>query len=223
MQRLKVFILILVTFLLIAGVLFVSAGSIALPMFWAYLMMMAALTIIVLIAVYPRMPEIMQEKKRSGDGQQDKLTGPVLLALFLVHWSIAGIDVGRYHWSSSVPAVLQITGLMIAGCGFSLLAWSIIINRFYSSRVNVQIDRGQEVITSGPYRFVRHPGYIGWILFMLSGGIALGSWLSGLPMFLLAILIVRRTYIEDKMLQNDLKGYKEYTSLVRFRLIPGLW
>ena len=223
MQRMMVFILMVVIFILIGGVLFISAGSVTLPMFWAYLIMISALTIMVLVASYSRMPEIMQEQKRSGAGQQDKLTGPVLLALFLMHWSIAGIDVGRYHWSSNVPAVLQITGLMIAGCGFSLLAWSIIINRFYSSRVNVQTDRGQEVITSGPYRFVRHPGYIGWILFMLSGGIALGSWLSGLPMFLLAILIVRRTYIEDKMLQNDLKGYKEYTFLVRFRLIPGLW
>jgi protein-S-isoprenylcysteine O-methyltransferase Ste14 len=109
------------------------------------------------------------------------------------------------------------------GCGYALVAWSTVVNRFYSPAVRIQEDRGQEVITSGPYRFVRHPGYIGWILFFLFSGLALGSWLSVLPTLVVVAVTIRRTVIEDRMLHGSLKGYTEYAQNVRYRLIPGVW
>jgi protein-S-isoprenylcysteine O-methyltransferase Ste14 len=212
-----------VTYVVLAGILFVPAGRTDLPLFWAYLATMLALTVIAVVVVIGRNPDLAKEQRKPGEGNQDRLTVPLFLSLFLVHWIVAGLDVGRYQWSSSVPFLLQIVGLVVFGAGFGLVIWSTIVNRFYSSAVRIQADRGQEVITTGPYQFVRHPGYIGWILFMLFSGLALGSWVSILPMLFLAPLIVRRTVIEDRMLSTGLKGYTDYAVQVRYRLIPGLW
>jgi protein-S-isoprenylcysteine O-methyltransferase Ste14 len=223
MQRLYAFLWIVMVYVVAASVLFVAAGQFGLPSFWAYIAVMAVLGLIAYIAVSPRIPEMMQEQKRGGVGEQNKGTGPMLVAMLIFHWIIAGVDVGRAHWSSDVPFALSIFGLLVSGCGFGLLAWSIVINQFYSPRVAIQAERGQQVITTGPYHWVRHPGYVGWILYAVFSGIALGSWLSILPTLLIASLIVRRTIIEDKMLARDLKGYVDYARQVRYRLIPGLW
>jgi protein-S-isoprenylcysteine O-methyltransferase Ste14 len=223
MQGLIALLWIVSVYLVSVAALFFAAGQTALPMFWAYIAVMTMFGLITFVAVYRRIPDMMQEQRRSGEGNQDKATGPTLVALLLVHWIIAGLDVGRYHWSSSVPVTLQIAGLVVSGGGFGLLAWSIITNQFYSPKVDIQSERGQEVITTGPYHFVRHPGYIGWILFGIFSGIALGSWLSILPMLLAATLLVRRTIVEDQMLRRELKGYREYAHQVRYRLVPGLW
>ncbi len=223
MSRLTVLTGIGLLYLAIAGLLFGAAGGAALPMFWAYLAVLALVIAMTLVAVYPRIPEMLAEQARSGAANHDKVTGPTLLALFLSHWIVAGVDVGRYHWPGRMPAALQVVGLSVAGGGLALLMWSIVVNQFYSSRVDIQAERGQAVITTGPYHFVRHPGYSGWILFMVCSGLALGSWLSMVPMLLLATFIVRRTVIEDQMLRRDLPGYLDYARQVRYRLIPGLW
>jgi protein-S-isoprenylcysteine O-methyltransferase Ste14 len=223
MKRWLALLQVAAIFAFIAGVLFLSAGQTALPMFWAYLGVMTGLMLMTLGGVYRQLPEILQEQRRSGQGERDRITGPTLVVLLFSHWLIAGLDAGQFHWSGHVPANLQVVGLMIAGGGISLLAWSVIFNRYYSSRVNIQTDRGQKVITTGPYRFVRHPGYSGWILFMMFSGVALGSWIASLPTLVLAGLIIRRTVIEDRMLQDNLTGYTEYSRKVHYRLIPGLW
>jgi protein-S-isoprenylcysteine O-methyltransferase Ste14 len=223
MQRLYAFLWIVMVYVVAASVLFIAAGQFGLPSFWAYIAVMAVLGLIAYIAVSPRIPEMMQEQKRGGVGEQNKGTGPMLVAMLIFHWIIAGVDVGRTHWSGDMPFALSIFGLLVSGCGFGLLAWSIVINQFYSPRVAIQAERGQQVITTGPYHWVRHPGYVGWILYAVFSGIALGSWLSILPTLLIATLIVRRTIIEDRMLARDLNGYVDYARQVRYRLVPGLW
>ncbi len=212
-----------VYFAVMAGILFGTAGRIDLPMFWAYIVVMVAIALIAAARVYRRNPDLIKEQMKPRGDNQDKLTKPMLAVCLLAHFVIAGLDVGRYHWSDSVPFWLQVVGLIGFGCGYSLVAWSTIINQFYSSAVRLQADRGQAVITSGPYRFVRHPGYIGWIMFFVFSGLALGSWLSALPMLILVALILRRTVIEDRMLRSGLTGYAEYARSVPFRLIPGVW
>jgi protein-S-isoprenylcysteine O-methyltransferase Ste14 len=205
------------------GVLFASAGRTDLPMFWACIVVLVVPSLIAVAVIYRRNPELLQERMRPGGSDQDKLSLPVLLAFFPVHWVIAGLDVGRYHWSGSVPIIVQIVGLIGYGCGIILSAWATLVNRFFSSAVRIQTERAQEVITTGPYHFVRHPGYTGGLLFLVCGGIALGSWWSALPALLPAAMIVRRTVMEDRMLQDHLKGYVDYAQRVRYRLIPGLW
>jgi protein-S-isoprenylcysteine O-methyltransferase Ste14 len=218
-------LMVLLYFAVVGAILFGFAGRIDLPFFWLYVLGMAIPSIIATIAVYRASPDELKEQTRRGASKesQDKLTIPLFLIAFLSHWIIAGLDVGRYHWSDSVPRVLQIISLIGYCTGFALVAWSTIVNRFYSPSVRVQEDRGQQVITQGPYSLVRHPGYIGWLLFFAFSGMALGSWFAALPPLLPALAVIRRTIIEDRMLHQSLDGYTDYAQKVRYRLIPGVW
>src|SRR5271166_3218633 len=117
-----------------------------------------------------------------------------------------GFDVGRLHWSATVPFPLQILGLIGFAMGMGLTTWAMLVNRFFSSAVRLQPDRGQQVVSSGPYRLVRHPGYSGGLLLLLSIGLALGSWIAIVPMLLIVPFMVRGTLIEERMLSSALPG-----------------
>jgi protein-S-isoprenylcysteine O-methyltransferase Ste14 len=123
---------------------------------------------------------------------------------------VVGLDVGRYHWTGPVAPWLQIAVLVFVLLGYLFMAWATLTNRFFSSAVWLQTDRGQVVVDAGPYRLVRHPGYAGAIPYLAFSGLALGSWLAtliaGVPMI---VILRRRTLLEDKMLQEELAGYKE--------------
>ena len=207
----------------LGAVLFVSAGTLAVPMFWLYLAVLTILSLLAVVLVYRRSPDLIKERLHPGEGDRDKAFMGAALPLFVLHLAIAGVDVGRTHWSSSVPLALQVAALVGYAAGMWLIEWAMLVNRFFSSAVRLQADRGQQVITSGPYRFVRHPGYAGGILFLVCSGLALGSWLSVAPMLVSLPLVVSRTMVEDRMLQHELAGYPDYVQKVRYRLIPGLW
>ena len=123
---------------------------------------------------------------------------------------LAGLDVGRLHWSAKVPFQLQILGLVGFAMGMGLTTWAMLANRFFSSAVRLQPDRGQHVVTSGPYGVVRHPGYSGGLLLLLSIGLALGSWIAIVPILLIVPFMVRRTLIEERMLATALPGDADY-------------
>ena len=216
---------VLVFHAFVGAVLFVSAGRTDLPYFWVYSILMAIPSLTATVMVYRHSPEELKEQTKRGAQRdtQDKVTVPLFLITFLAHWILAGIDVGRRHWSDSVPDPLQVISLVLYACGFGLVAWSTIVNQFYTPSVRIQEERGQQVITAGPYQFVRHPGYVGWLLFFAFSGMALGSWLAALLPIIPALAVIRRTMIEDKMLQQSLAGYPEYAQKVRYRLIPGVW
>ena len=103
------------------------------------------------------------------------------------------------------------------------MIWAMRVNRFFSSVIRLQEDRGHQLVTDGPYRWMRHPGYTAGILLCLSSGIALGSWLSALPAVACIPLLLRRTVAEDRFLKENLKGYSAYADAVRYRLVPGVW
>ena len=136
-------------------------------------------------------------------------------------WTL-GLDVGRFHWSL-VPWSVQVAGVFGYAAALCVNLWAMRVNRFYSSVVRVQSDRGHCVIDVGPYRFVRHPGYLATLTAMLCGGIALGSWLAMIPVLGFAAIFIRRTMLEDQMLRDELPNYLEYTRRVRWRLIPGVF
>ena len=117
----------------------------------------------------------------------------------------------------------QILGLIGFAIGMALTTWAMLVNSFFSSAVRLQPDRSQHVVTAGPYRVVRHPGYSGGLLLLLSIGIALGSWIAMTPILLIVPLMVRRILIEERMLADALPGYADYTRRVRSRIVPGLW
>ena len=206
-----------------AAVLFGAAGTFAVPMFWAYLFLFAILCVGASAAVYLLSPDLVKERVRPGEGEQDRVTVRALNVLIFAQLLLAGLDVGRLHWSATVPFTLQILGLIGFAMGMALTTWAMLVNRFFSSAVRLQLDRGQHVVTAGPYRVVRHPGYSGGLLLLLCIGLALGSWIAIVPILLILPFMVRRTLIEERMLVSALPGYAVYMQRVRSRIVPGVW
>jgi protein-S-isoprenylcysteine O-methyltransferase Ste14 len=123
-----------------------------------------------------------------------------------------------------VPQWLQALGLVIVAASYGLVFWAMLVNRFFSSVVRIQSDRGQHVVTAGPYAFVRHPGYSAGILIMLASGIALGSWLAAVFLVVVVLpFLFYRMSTEDRVLQSRLDGYADYARRVPWRLVPGIW
>jgi protein-S-isoprenylcysteine O-methyltransferase Ste14 len=200
----------------IGAIVFAAAGRIDLPFVWAIL---AVLVVFYLILAAVADPDLMRERAAPAGKNADRVTGPVGAAFMIAHWVLAGLDV-RFGWSP-IPWEIQAAGLAGYVAALSVNLWALRANRFYSSVVRVQADRGHTAVTTGPYRFVRHPGYTATITAILAGGLAFGSWLALLPALGFAALFVRRTVLEDRMLVAQLPGYAEYAGRVRWRLVPG--
>src|SRR5262249_34328066 len=209
--------------LAIGGVLFGSAGRFDVPVvWWAYLGLWLLVSVVGALLADPG---LVHERLRPGPGARESLPLAALIAggLTASHFAIAGLDVGRFPWSDSVPAALEWAGLAALAASLALAQWASSVNRFFSSVVRIQSERGHYVVSSGPYAYVRHPGYAGAIGIASSSGVALGSWLSLLPSLLGAALLVRRISREECVLREELPGYASYQARVRYRLIPGLW
>ncbi len=205
--------------LVIAAIVFVSAGRWDFPFVWAVLSLMGLLYLA--LALFGD-EGLARERQAPGGSNQDRLTQPLALVLMIGHWIVAGLDIGRFHWSL-VPWEVQLAGVIGFAAALSVNFWALLTNRFYSSVVRVQTDRGQQVIDTGPYRFVRHPGYAATLVAMFAGGIALGSWLAMFPVLGFAALFFRRTMLEDNLLKRELPGYAAYAERVRYRLVPGVF
>ena len=204
----------------LAATLFASAGRIDLPWFWAFLAVHFALVAVAMAAIDPA---LRRERLKPGPGGKDRHIRLIALPFFLAHLIVAGLDVGRSHWSRPMPAGLQAVALVGYIAGMALAVYAMLNNRFFSPVVRIQHEREHMLVTSGPYRFVRHPGYVGAILASACGGVALGSWWSLVPLVPFGFLFLRRTALEDRMLRADLDGYAGYAERVRYRLLPGLW
>lgn len=219
MFRLKMTLATLVLATVVAAVYFGAAGRWDLPLAWGVLG--AMLTFHLSLAAFADLG-MVRERIAPGPGSRDRVTRPVGSVLLLGHWALAGLDVGRFQWSV-IPWEVQAIGLVGYVVAMGFLFWVIRVNRFYSSVVRVQSDRGHHAVTDGPYRFVRHPGYAATILAGLTGGLALGSWLGLLPVMGFIALFLRRTLLEERLLHTELTGYAEYAGRVRYRLVPGVF
>ena len=210
---------ILVMESVMAAVLFGGAGRLDLPWFWA---LMALHAVLVSFAMYVIPPDLRAERMRPGPGEQDRHLRLLLIPLLFIHVLVAGLD-ARFSWSSEPGAVVRVIGLvgMVASMGLS--TWAMYTNRFFSSAVRLQEDRGHRVVTGGPYRFVRHPGYTGMLACAVSGGLALGSWYAFIPLLAAVCVVGLRASREERFLGTALEGYAEYANRVRYRLVPGLW
>jgi protein-S-isoprenylcysteine O-methyltransferase Ste14 len=207
------------------SVLFLAAGTLAWPAAWAYLAV-----IIVVMGVYGTIiarlhPDLIEERHHppANAKKWDKpfvavvgIVGPVALIV------LSGLD-RRWQWSPPTAAWIQIAGLMLVAAGGSLTNYAVATNRFFSAVVRIQHDRGHYVIDTGPYRFVRHPGYTGSIVYMIGMAFALSSRVALVAAIVITLLLAVRTVLEDRTLHAELDGYPEYAARVRFRLVPGLW
>lgn len=200
--------------------LFLSAGRLDIPFFWACL----AVTGVGGIVVVSQMdPELRNERVRPGPGGIDRHLRAAILPFFIGHLVVAGLDVGRYEWGGRLPVAVQVVALMEIIVSIAFSAWAVRTNRFFSPVVRIQEERGHHVVTSGPYRWIRHPGYAAVLYWLIAGGPALGSWYSMIPLVPALGLILRRAVIEDRFLHEHLDGYADYAGRVRYRLVPGLW
>jgi protein-S-isoprenylcysteine O-methyltransferase Ste14 len=192
-----------------------------LPFVWATLGVQATLS---LISLHWLDDSMLKERLHPPKGQdKDPLGRFVLSVLFVAHYYLTVEDLGHWHISDNVPVVLQVIALILVALGWAGLYWSMATNKFFSSAIRLQSDRGQIVINTGPYHWIRHPGYAFASLGFLFEGVAFGSWISVLPTIAIAGYLAYRTVLEEKLLTNDLPGYKEYADQVRFRWVPGIW
>ncbi len=217
--RLRASVQSLVFVVMQAATLFGAAGRIDIVEFWVYVAILAAVSALSLTLLDP---DLMQERMRPGGRRVGLRFLPVIIVMF-VHWTVAGLDRGRLHLSDTVLPGLEAVALALFALAWIVFVWAMYVNRFFSSIPRIQSERGHAVITTGPYRFVRHPGYTAALLAAVTSGLALGSWISTFIAPIALVGLVWRTMVEDRMLQSDLPGYADYAARVRYRLVPGIW
>jgi len=204
---------------------FLAAGRLDISRAWLLLGIDYLGVVIISVIFWKLAPELANQRATIKEGTKawDKIFLAFYSTISLIAFPIvAGLDVGRYYWSE-LHINYAIAGVILLALCFAFCSWAIIVNRFFETTVRIQTDRGHEVITGGPYRFVRHPGYLSLILGAVSASFIIGSLYSLIPCGVAIIALLVRTYLEDRTLQEELNGYREYASRVRWRLIPGIW
>jgi len=194
---------------------------------WVYSLLIVAAGIGGRIWAERRHPGLLAERanleKSPGVKPWDKVLAPLMaVSISFPLIIVAGLD-HRFGWSPVFPAWLNLLGLILIGIGYTFAVWALAENRFFSSMVRIQTDRGHVVCDSGPYRIVRHPGYTGNILPLLGIALAFGSLWTLIPAAVALIIAVIRTALEDRTLQEELPGYRDYAQRVRYRLISGIY
>jgi protein-S-isoprenylcysteine O-methyltransferase Ste14 len=216
-------ITVLGTLVVFGLILFGLAGRLDWWEAWAFLLIYLGGIMTVGLWSLLHNPEVINERGRMGKNTKswDKLIGVFYMVFLAATLALAGLD-ARNGWSA-VPLWVEVLGAAGFVISLAFAYWAMTANTFLSTFVRIQDERGHTTVTSGPYRFVRHPMYVG-ILFMSWGmPLLLGSWLAVIPGVLTILLFIVRTSLEDRTLQAELPGYKEYTRRVRYRLIPGVW
>lgn len=206
------------------SIIFISAGSIA---YWQGLIYVIIGLIMSLLnyTVLRVDSELLKERSKPGEGTKkwDKTILGLSFLLTILMYIVAGLDSGRYQWSPDFHISLNILGIILTISGQLLFLIAQKQNKFFSSTVRIQTEREHIVCQSGLYKFVRHPAYLGSIIQALGFPLIFSSIWSIIPIFLMIILFITRTYLEDKTLKNELNGYHEYSHKTRYKIIPFVW
>jgi protein-S-isoprenylcysteine O-methyltransferase Ste14 len=224
---LSAYVIFVVYTLFFPAVIFLGAGTLRWPMGWWYYGLSVAATIISRIIVArvnldqlrERGTSMSADNAKSWDRALSMLVGLVIPVITLV---VIGLD-HRWSWSPVVASWLSTLGILLLVLGYSLATWAFIVNQFFSGVVRIQVDRGHFVISAGPYGFVRHPGYLGGLISIIATPIMLGTLWGLVPVAVYIAVLVMRTALEDRTLQEELPGYREYSQRTRYRLLPGVW
>ncbi|MFA7303513.1 MAG: isoprenylcysteine carboxylmethyltransferase family protein [Methanoregula sp.] len=201
--------------------LFVPAGTLDWPMAWILLGLFIVNFNINNLVIKPGLIEERYQRHKDSKKWDRYLVTVIILTGFF-SMIVAGLDY-RFGWTNPFPISVLVIALGMVILSYVLTIWAMISNPFFSATIRIQNDRGHSVVTHGPYRYVRHPGYVGMILNVIFTPLVLGSTWALVPAVIAIGLHVVRTYLEDKTLQAELAGYRDYTGLVRYRLVPGVW
>lgn len=204
--------------------IFWGAGTLHYTAGWLYVSM-GVLMLILEQTVFRIDPALSLERAQSKENTQAWDKNILLLSFLctLAMFVTAGLDSGRFHWSPEYPLYLQMTGLLLTGLGQLIFLIAQKQNKFFSSTVRIQSDRGHQVCDTGLYSIVRHPGYLGSLIQSLGFPLLFGSNWSILPVSLLILLQLLRIHLEDKTLKGELNGYPDYSLRVKYKIIPGIW
>jgi protein-S-isoprenylcysteine O-methyltransferase Ste14 len=209
---------------LFSCLLFVSAGRVDWALGWSFVLVVLILEIGTLCLLAFLAPNTLNHRGSIGSGVKpfDRWFVVLWLALSLLTPVIAGLDAVRFQWST-LPEVLYYPGLIALIAASICADWAMVVNEHFEQFVRIQSDRDHRVITTGPYRFVRHPAYLGAVLGTLATPPMLGSAWAFVPAGLIALLFIVRTHFEDQTLRHELTGYEQYAQQTRFRLLPLVW
>jgi protein-S-isoprenylcysteine O-methyltransferase Ste14 len=209
-----------------AVILFGSSGRLDWGMAWVYVGLTTAFSLGSRIIMQRKTPELIAERGQAFDKEDtepwDNVLMPLGIIVAIVMLIVAGLD-KRFEWSPNLPLLLHITAFIITVLGYSFGTWATLVNRFFSAVVRIQRDRGHTVVSSGPYRLIRHPAYAGTVVTSLATPLLLGSLWALIPAALAVCLLIIRTALEDRTLREELEGYHDYAARVRYRLLPGVW
>lgn len=210
-----------------AVILFVAAGRIDWWEAWVIVGITALVMVVSRALMFRKNPDLATERARWTENQNVKtwdrrlmpvvaLYGPALM------WLVAGLD-KRWSASPHLPVELEIGAFVLLIAGYLFSTWAFLENKFFSAVVRIQTERGHTVVSTGPYRWVRHPGYVGGLVGFVATPLALGTLWVFVPAIFTVIAVIVRTALEDRTLQDELPGYAEYAARVRYRLVPGIW
>jgi protein-S-isoprenylcysteine O-methyltransferase Ste14 len=208
---------------ILGGVLFGVAGRVNWPAAWLVMLLFAG-QVLSNWLLFRHDPELFKERLTTASNvpHWDLLIARGNRILEPIFVATAALDAGRFRWSA-MPIVVQVIGAAAVVAAVGVVWWCAAANHFLSTRSRIQSERGHTVVQHGPYRFIRHPMYASRTVVIIGAALMLGSWLALIPAALIALLLVLRTSLEDRMLATELPGYREYAKHVPERLVPGLW
>jgi protein-S-isoprenylcysteine O-methyltransferase Ste14 len=222
----KALLEVLAEFAAFTALLFVSAGTLLWPAGWAFMALFFGFALAIVLWLARKDPELLAERISSpiqrGQPLWDKVFVGAVLLLFVAWLIVMPLDAVRFGWSE-VPDWLQLLGALALVLSFYVMFLTFRANAYLALVAKLQEERGQSVVSSGPYRYVRHPMYASMFLFFPAGALLLGSWWGLLHCAVLLGLLVWRIPLEERMLEDGLAGYDEYERNVRYRLIPYVW
>lgn len=206
------------------AIIFFSAGSLSYLQGWTYVTI-GIFMFIMNLTVFKLDSELLEERSKPGKGAKewDKVILGLTFLVTISMYMIAGLDSGRFHWSPDYHWSIYLLGIILTFAGQLIFLIAQKQNRFFSSTVRIQTDRGHTVCDYGLYGIVRHPAYLGSVIQTIGFPLLFGSIWSIIPVSVLIVLLLTRTYLEDKTLKNELVGYIEYSFKTRYRLIPYIW
>ena len=213
--------------LVVCAILFIAAGTVNWPMGWVYVLVSITSMALSRFVVLRRYPDLAAERAGSMEAEGVKSWDKAIMPWVAIYGPVIQIVVcglnRRFGWAPAVPFLWQVVGMVALVLSLLLSTWAMASNPFFGAVMRIQKERGHAVVSAGPYRFVRHPGYLGGIVANAAGPLALGSVWALIPGTLTSILVIIRTALEDRTLREELDGYKEYAQGVRYRLVPGIW
>jgi protein-S-isoprenylcysteine O-methyltransferase Ste14 len=211
--------------LILIAILFGIVGRWDWWMGWAFSGIYIGWSVFTAVLILPRNPAMLAERAHlHADRRTWDIALIAAMALMMTaEYVVASLDV-RLGWSPQFPLIVQFTGLLVAILGYDvLLVWAMVSNAFFVSTFRIQTERHHTVAIGGPYRFIRHPGYLGIVLFHLAVPFMLNSLWALIPAGVITIIFIIRMLLEDRTLHAELTGYKEYAARVRHRLLPSVW